>query len=75
MKKWEEGFLIVIGVKQDENTTTIDGILTLGVLWLHHCREQAGGRRLYQGLKIVVPRGTATLTLARLVMREGLQSL
>ena len=56
----------VIGVKQDENTTTIDGILTLGVLWLHHCREQAGGRRLYQGLKIVVPRGTAPLTLARL---------
>jgi hypothetical protein len=56
----------VIGVSEDESATTIDGTLTLGVLWLHHCREQAGGRRLYQGLKIVVPRGTATLTLARL---------
>jgi hypothetical protein len=56
----------VIGVNENETATTIDGILTLGILWLHHCREQAGGRRLYQGLKIVVPRGTATLTLSRL---------
>jgi hypothetical protein len=56
----------VIGVNENETATTIDGILTLGVLWLHHCREQTGGRRLYQGLKIVVPRGTATLTLSRL---------
>jgi hypothetical protein len=56
----------VTGVNEDETATTIDGILTLGVLWLDECRKQAGGRRLYQGLKIVVPRGTATLTLARL---------
>jgi len=56
----------VIGVNENETAVTIDGILTLGILWLHHCREQAGGRRLYQGLKIIVPRGTATLTLSRL---------
>ncbi len=47
----------VIGVNEQENATTIDGILTLGILWLHHCREHAGGRRLYQGLKVIVPRG------------------
>ena len=56
----------VIGVNEEETATTIDGILTLGVLWLDECRKQADGRRLYQGLKVVVPRGTATLTLARL---------
>jgi hypothetical protein len=56
----------VIGVNEQETATTIDGILTLGILWLHHCREQAGGRRLYQGLKLILPRGTATLTLSRL---------
>jgi len=56
----------VIGVNEQESATTIDGILTLGILWLHHCREHANGRRLYQGLKVVVPRGTATLTLARM---------
>ena len=56
----------VIGVNENETAVTVDGILTLGILWLHECRERAGGRRLVQGLKIVVPRGTAMLTLSRL---------
>ena len=56
----------VIGVNECESTATIDGILTLGILWLHTCRECGGGRRLYQGLKVIIPRGTAMLTLARM---------
>jgi len=56
----------VIGVGAHENTAIVDGILTLGILWLHHCREHAGGRRLYQGLKVVMPRGAAALTLSRM---------
>ena len=56
----------VIGVNEQESPTTIDAILTLGILWLHECREHAGGRRLYQGLKVIVPLGSATLTLSRL---------
>ncbi len=56
----------VIAVNEEESQTTIDGILTLGILWLHHCRESGSGRRLYQGLKIILPRGAATLTLSRL---------
>ncbi len=56
----------VIGVGEHESAAIVDGILTLGILWLHYCREQAGGRRLYQGLKVVVPRGTAALTLSRM---------
>jgi hypothetical protein len=56
----------VIGVGQHESAAIIDGVLTLGILWLHHCREQAAGRRLYQGLKVVVPRGAAALTLSRM---------
>jgi len=56
----------VIGVNECESTATIDGILTLGILWLHTCRERGDGRRLYQGLKVIVPRGTAMLTLARM---------
>src|SRR5882757_1437227 len=56
----------VIAVNEEETQATVDGILTLGILWLQHCREQAGGRRLYQGLKIIAPRGMATLTLSRL---------
>lgn len=56
----------VIGVDEHESVSILDGILTLGILWLHHCREQAGGRRLYQGLKVFVPHGAAALTLARM---------
>ena len=56
----------IIGVNESESSITIDGILTLGILWLQACREQASGRRLYQGLKLILPRGTAMLTLSRL---------
>ena len=56
----------VIAVNEEETQGTVDGILTLGILWLQHCRESGDGRRLYQGLKLIVPRGMATLTLSRL---------
>jgi hypothetical protein len=61
----------VIGVNECESATTVDGILTLGILWLHLCRERGGGRRLYQGLKVIVPRGMAMLTLARMAWLNG----
>lgn len=56
----------VIAVNDEEAQATVDGILTLGILWLHHCRESGDGRRVYQGLKVVVPRGMSALTLSRL---------
>ncbi len=56
----------VIGVGAAETQAIIDGVLTLGILWLHHCRERGDGRRLYKGLRVVVPRGAGLLTLARL---------
>jgi hypothetical protein len=56
----------VIAVNAEETQATVDGILTLGVLWLAHCRENAGGRRLYRGLRMIVPRGMAALTASRL---------
>jgi len=56
----------VIGVNAEEPQSTVDGVLTLGVLWLVYCREHAGGRRLYEGLKVVVPKGTAQTVRARM---------
>ncbi len=56
----------VIGVGAHESQAITDGVLTLGILWLHTCREQAGGKRLYKGLRVIVPRGAAELTLSRL---------
>jgi hypothetical protein len=56
----------VIAVNEEETQATVDGILTLGILWLQHCRESGDGRRVYQGLKLIVPRGMALLTLSRM---------
>lgn len=70
---YARGFLVrgthafaVIGVNASEGQATIDGVLTLGILWLAHCREHGGNRRLFQGLKVVVPAGTAELTRSRM---------
>ena len=41
----------VIAVNGEETQTTIDGILTLGVLWLDYCRQHGEGRRLFEGGK------------------------
>ncbi len=54
----------VIAINDEEALTTIDGILTLGILWLNHLRESS--RHTIVGLKLILPRGTAVLTLARL---------
>ena len=55
----------VIAVGHGESLATVDGILTAGILWLVRCREQAGGRRLFQGLRVIVPGGQAATTLSR----------
>jgi hypothetical protein len=56
----------VIAVNAEETQATVDGILTLGVLWLSDCRERAGVRRLYRGLRMIVPKGMGTLTVSRM---------
>jgi hypothetical protein len=61
----------MIAVNAAETQATVDGVLTLGVLWLAHCREHAGGRRLYRGLRVIVPKGMATLTASRLAWMNG----
>ncbi len=45
----------VIGVSEAESAPIIDGILTLGILWLDFCRQHGDGRRHFGGLKVIVP--------------------
>jgi hypothetical protein len=45
----------VIGVSAAESASVINGVLTLGILWLDYCRQHADARRHFGGLKIVVP--------------------
>ncbi|HEY3707057.1 MAG TPA: hypothetical protein VGL22_18500 [Terracidiphilus sp.] len=56
----------VIGVGANESGATIDGVLTIGLLWLDYCRQHADTRRHFGGLKIVVPEGAWRTTAERM---------
>ena len=56
----------VIGVGDAESASTIDGILTLGILWLDYCRNHGDARRHFGGLKVVVPAGMWRTTAERM---------
>lgn len=56
----------VIGVGETESASTIDGLLTLGLLWLDHCRQHSDARRHFNGLKVVVPAGAWRTTAERM---------
>lgn len=56
----------VIGVGDAESASTVDGILTLGILWLDHCRKKNDGRRHFGGLKVIVPAGAWRTTAERM---------
>lgn len=56
----------VIGVSSSESPDIVDGVLTLGILWLDYCRQHADGRRHFGGLKVVVPAGSWRTTAERM---------
>jgi hypothetical protein len=56
----------VIGVGEAESGAMADGVLTLGILWLDHCRQKGDGRRHFGGLKVVVPAGAWRTTAERM---------
>jgi hypothetical protein len=56
----------VIGVGETESRSIIDGILTLSLLWLDHCRQHGDGRRHFGGLKVIVPAGAWRTTAERM---------
>ena len=58
----------VIGVSAAESASTVDGVLTLGILWLDYCRQAAAaeGRRHFGGLKVIVPAGAWRTTAERM---------
>ncbi len=56
----------VIGVSEAESGAMVDGILTLGILWLDHCRKKVDGRRHFGGLKVILPAGAWRTTAERM---------
>ena len=60
-----------IAVNASESQATIDGILTVGILWLDYCRANAGGRRLFSGLRLILPSGSAGTTRSRVAWLDS----
>jgi len=56
----------VIGIGSAESAAMIDGVLTLGILWLDYCRKLADPRRHIGGLKVIVPAGAWRSTAERM---------
>jgi hypothetical protein len=55
----------VMGAAPGEDTATIDGVLTFGLIWLHNSRERARRKRV-RGLRIFLPKGASAVTAHRL---------
>jgi hypothetical protein len=56
----------VVGVAAAESSAIVDGVLTLGILWLDYCRQHAEARRHFGGLKVIVPAGAWRTTAERM---------
>ncbi len=56
----------VIGVGAAESAAMMDGILTLGILWLDYCRQKGESRRHFGGLKVIVPADSWRTTAGRM---------
>ncbi|HUB19558.1 MAG TPA: hypothetical protein VL990_13040 [Acidobacteriaceae bacterium] len=56
----------VLGVGPEELPAVVDGALTLGILWLDYCRTHGNGRRVFHGLRLVVPAGCAAVARSRM---------
>jgi hypothetical protein len=49
----------VVGVNPQENAATIQNAISIGILWLHACRQRLEGRRVVEGLHLLLPSGTS----------------
>ncbi|MFP5229668.1 MAG: hypothetical protein ACLGXA_18800 [Acidobacteriota bacterium] len=61
-----QGAWAILGVGPEELPATIDGALTLGILWLAYCRTHGNGHRVFRGLRLILPAGFAAITRSRM---------
>jgi hypothetical protein len=61
----------LIGVGAGETASVVDGVLTLGILWLDYCRQHGDARRHFGGLKVIVPAGAWRTTAERMAWLNG----
>jgi hypothetical protein len=55
----------VLGVNAEETQSCVDAVLTFGILWMDHQRQQLAGRAHVEGLKLFLPPGRAEIVRQR----------
>lgn len=64
VRRGSEAFA-VLAASPNEDGSTVDGILTFGLIWLQHTRDRAR-RYSVLGLRLFLPRGTSSVTAHRM---------
>ena len=65
LRRGQSGFA-VLGVNPHEAQSSIDAVLTFGILWLDACRMAQAGKMMVEGLKLFLPTGASALTRERM---------
>jgi hypothetical protein len=55
----------VLGVNAEETQSSVDAVLTFGILWMDYQRQQLAGRAHVGGLKLFLPPGRAEIVRQR----------
>jgi hypothetical protein len=55
----------VLGVNAEETQPSVDAVLTFGILWMDHQRQQLAGRTHAEGLKLFLPPGRGEIVRQR----------
>lgn len=55
----------VLGVASGETLASVDGALTIGLLWLDYCRQHFSERAAVEGLRLFLPTGVSVTALTR----------
>ncbi len=56
----------VLGVNAQETQGTVDAALTIGLLWLDHCRQRLAASAVVESLKLFVPAGGSAVVRERM---------
>ena len=73
LRRGSQAFAI-LGASANEDPSTLDGILTFGLIWLHYSRDRAR-RFSVQGLRLFLPRGTSGVTAHRMAALASRQEV
>ncbi len=55
----------VLGVNAEETQSSVDAVLTFGILWMDYQRQQLAGRAHVEGLKLFLPPGRSEIVRQR----------